>query len=107
MPARQVDTRQVRDQGQILLLIALYIFFERYFYIKLAAKTDANFMDLIIIGMECCPIISDLNLERCNVNRELRIRNVSIRKFKASYFNINGPATLKNLIIKKMRALLE
>jgi biopolymer transport protein ExbB len=31
----------------ILFITAIYLFFERYFYIKLAAKTDQNFMDKV------------------------------------------------------------
>lgn len=31
----------------ILFVVTLYIFFERYFYIRMAAKTDANFMNKI------------------------------------------------------------
>ena len=101
------DAEFFRDADFESLTVGWIGFFRDTIFHKEASFTDANFMDLIIIGMECCPIISDLNLERCNVNRELRIRNVSIRKFKASYFNINGPATLKNLIIKNFIDLQE
>lgn len=31
----------------VLFIVALYLFFERYFYIKLASKTDQNFMNKV------------------------------------------------------------
>ena len=31
----------------LLLVVAVYIFFERYFYIRMAARTDTDFMNKI------------------------------------------------------------
>lgn len=46
----------------ILFLVSVYIFFERYFYIKLAAKTDADFMSRIREYIHQSKIDSALNL---------------------------------------------
>src|SRR5208337_984806 len=46
----------------ILFLASVYIFFERYFYIKLAAKTDADFMSRIREYIHQAKIDSALNL---------------------------------------------
>jgi len=46
----------------ILFLASLYIFFERYFYIRLAAKTDTDFMSRIREYIHQSKIDSALNL---------------------------------------------
>lgn len=46
----------------LLLVATVYIFFERYFYIRMAAKTDANFMNKIRDYIHQEKIDSALNL---------------------------------------------
>lgn len=50
----------------LLFLAAIYIFFERFFYIKMAARTDADFMNKIRDYIHQAKIDSALNLCQSN-----------------------------------------
>ncbi len=101
------DAEFFKDADFESLIVGWIGFFRDTIFHKTVSFSDTSFMDLIIIGMEFCPIISNLDLERCKVTRELRFGNLAISKLEASYLNVSGPANLSNLVIKNIVDLRE